>query len=283
MTAERTAQGLVEAREAGLPKPPKIPAPQPEVEVRPLRPKPAAAAPAAKAPSKIDLIRAKARGEARSGRGRRAAPRPRRRPRAGCQAGQEGQAGGGPAQPGLAGRREAQGAGRAARCRARRGDRTIVQAGLLVAAGKLVDGRPLPPRQEPDPLRLPRQPSERPLRRLHRGQLPARQHEPAGQPDRAPGADRRGRGQGRSSLALPRLSRGRFPGARSLRHDGGAVHRPPRAEADPDVGRLRLLPAPQGLSRALLRGTRRRSFPAGSRRASASISGPRRSIPTAPI
>ena len=53
---------------------------------------------------------------------------------------------------------------------------TIVQAGLLVPAEKLVDGRPLPPRPEPDQVRLPRQPPERPLRGLHRGQLPARQH-----------------------------------------------------------------------------------------------------------
>ena len=32
IAAERTAQGLVEAREADLPKPAKIPAPQPEAE-----------------------------------------------------------------------------------------------------------------------------------------------------------------------------------------------------------------------------------------------------------
>ncbi len=55
ITAERTAQGLVEAREETLEKPPIIPAPQPEVEEAP-----AEAAPAApKAPSKLDLIRAK--------------------------------------------------------------------------------------------------------------------------------------------------------------------------------------------------------------------------------
>ncbi|HEV3121642.1 MAG TPA: NADH-quinone oxidoreductase subunit NuoB, partial [Isosphaeraceae bacterium] len=60
--AERTAQGLVEAREADLPTPVMIPAPQPDGE-----PAAEAAAPeaaqAAKPPSKIDLIRAKARGE----------------------------------------------------------------------------------------------------------------------------------------------------------------------------------------------------------------------------
>ena len=72
LAAERTAQGLVEAREADLPKPPKIPAPQPEAEAadapadgrQPRPPRPM---------SKIDMIRAKARGEA-------VEPRPRPRP-----------------------------------------------------------------------------------------------------------------------------------------------------------------------------------------------------------
>ena len=55
LTAERTAQGLIEAREATLEKPvtipaPKVSSPQPAAEV-------------AKTPSKVDLIRAKARGE----------------------------------------------------------------------------------------------------------------------------------------------------------------------------------------------------------------------------
>jgi NADH-quinone oxidoreductase subunit C/D len=59
--AEKTAQGLVEAREATLVKPAKIPAPQPEPEPGE---EAAEAAPAAKGPSKIDLIRAKAKGEA---------------------------------------------------------------------------------------------------------------------------------------------------------------------------------------------------------------------------
>ena len=62
-------------------------------------------------------------------------------------------------------------------------------------------------------------------------------------------------GAGRGPVALSRVSRGRLPGARSLRHDGRPVHGPPRADAHPDVGRLRLLPASQGFPRALLRGT----------------------------
>nr|WP_254053731.1 NADH-quinone oxidoreductase subunit D [Singulisphaera sp. GP187] len=62
LTAEKTAQGLVEAREETLVKPTKIPAPQHEVEPHANGvPEPA---PAAKGPSKIDLIRAKAKGEA---------------------------------------------------------------------------------------------------------------------------------------------------------------------------------------------------------------------------
>jgi NADH-quinone oxidoreductase subunit C/D len=56
LTAERTAQGLVEAREAGLPKPAKIAAPQPEPDAPATPAEPTAARP----PSKIDLIRAKA-------------------------------------------------------------------------------------------------------------------------------------------------------------------------------------------------------------------------------
>jgi NADH:ubiquinone oxidoreductase subunit D/NADH:ubiquinone oxidoreductase subunit C len=66
IAAERTAQGLVDSREAELTKPAKIPAPQPEPAVESAQPDAAAAAPAAaapKAPSKIDMIRAKARGE----------------------------------------------------------------------------------------------------------------------------------------------------------------------------------------------------------------------------
>src|SRR3954465_1356688 len=57
VAAERTAQGLIEAREETLAKPAKIPAPQPDAET-PVdgAPEPT---PAAKGPSKIDLIRAK--------------------------------------------------------------------------------------------------------------------------------------------------------------------------------------------------------------------------------
>ncbi len=53
--AEKTAQGLSEAREADLPRPILIPAPQPPAAVAEVA---APAEPAAKAPSKLDLIRA---------------------------------------------------------------------------------------------------------------------------------------------------------------------------------------------------------------------------------
>ncbi len=63
IAAEKTAQGLVDAREALLPKPPKIPAPQPEPEAAET-PAAAPAGPAApKAMSKLEMIRAKSRGE----------------------------------------------------------------------------------------------------------------------------------------------------------------------------------------------------------------------------
>jgi NADH-quinone oxidoreductase subunit C/D len=64
IAAEKTAQGLVDAREALLEKPAKIAAPQPEPEVTEASPEAAAAAPAApKAMSKLEMIRAKSRGE----------------------------------------------------------------------------------------------------------------------------------------------------------------------------------------------------------------------------
>ena len=233
--------------------------------------------------SKIDLIRAKARGETgadaaaappRPAEAKPAPARPPSRPRR-PSGPRPGPASSGSATPGsheLAERINAElGAGH-------RHDRP---GGLARPGRQARRRRPLPARPEPDQVRLPGQPPERPLRGLHRGQLPARQHRQARQADRAAGPHRRGRGPGRGPLALSRLPRGRFPGARGLRHDGRPLHGPPRAEAHPDVGRLRLLPAPQGLPRALLRRARPRSSPAGSTRASASTSAPRSSTPTA--
>src|SRR5262249_34494780 len=63
ITAERAAMGLLDQREAELPKPAKVPAPQPESEEAAPAPAQSAAPAAPKGPSKIDLIRAKARGE----------------------------------------------------------------------------------------------------------------------------------------------------------------------------------------------------------------------------
>ena len=88
-------------------------------------------------------------------------------------------------------------------------------------------------------------------------------------------------GAGRGPLGHPRLARGRLPGARGLRHDGRPVHRAPRAEAHPDVGRLRLLSRSARTSSNPTTRGRPRSSTAASRRASASTSGPRSSTPTA--
>ncbi len=64
IAAERTAMGLLDAHEAGLPKPTKIPSPQPEAASEEVATTAPAEPAAPKAPSKLDLIRAKARGEA---------------------------------------------------------------------------------------------------------------------------------------------------------------------------------------------------------------------------
>ncbi len=109
LSAERTAMGLVEAREEELPKPPKIAAPQPEAEAAEPTGDGALAPAAAKPMSKIDMIRAKARGESVPAASAEPAATPRSRP--GRQGRQEDEACPGSSQPGLAGRREAQGTG----------------------------------------------------------------------------------------------------------------------------------------------------------------------------
>jgi NADH-quinone oxidoreductase subunit C/D len=62
IAAEKTAMGLLDAHEAKLENPAKIPAPEPLLEAEPETPAIASAAP--KAMSKIEMIKAKARGEA---------------------------------------------------------------------------------------------------------------------------------------------------------------------------------------------------------------------------
>ncbi len=142
LAAERTAQGAVEAREAELPKPPKIPAPQSEVEAQSDGQAPSGngtAAPAVRPLSKIDMIRAKARGEAVPGAGSAAAPAPA--PAAPAPAAKPGKKGkravarpslvwlGDEGLKALAARIDTElGAGTAA----------IVQAGLLIPAEKLI-------------------------------------------------------------------------------------------------------------------------------------------------
>ena len=92
---------------------------------------------AAKPMSKIDMIRAKARGEAVPAAAEPAAA-PARRAGPGRQARQEGEAGRGPAQPRLAGRRGAEGAGRPAQRRSSaRGPRRSSRRGCSSRADKL--------------------------------------------------------------------------------------------------------------------------------------------------
>ncbi|HMB08723.1 MAG TPA: NADH-quinone oxidoreductase subunit NuoB [Isosphaeraceae bacterium] len=135
ITAERTAQGLVEAREEGLVKPAKIPAPQPEAEAEGGDGAPAEPAPAAKGPSKIDLIRAKARGEAipAAGTAPAAAPaKPAAKPAKKLKRAE--------ARPSLAWLGDAGLRALADRINAEFGPRTatIIQAGLLVPPERLV-------------------------------------------------------------------------------------------------------------------------------------------------
>ncbi|QDV34586.1 NADH-quinone oxidoreductase subunit 4 [Tautonia plasticadhaerens] len=137
LTAERTAAGLTEAREATLPRPALIPAPRPEVpeaEEAADGQAESAAAPSGRAMSKIELIRAKSRGEAvpegaAATAAKKAPARPSRKARVA------------PSRPtlvwlgddglkDLAGRLDSEfGEGTA----------TVVRAALLVPAGKLLD------------------------------------------------------------------------------------------------------------------------------------------------
>ena len=205
-------------------KPAKIPAPQPEAEAR-ARPGRGSRR-RAKAMSKIDMIRAKARGEAVADA---AAPRRRRRPkqnplRRPRPARRSSEPKPGPPWSGLATPNIKELADKI-NAELGAGDRDH-HSGRPARQDRQADRRrPLSPRQEPDQVRLPGELAERPLRRLHRGQLPARQHGQSRHDDRAAGSNRRGRGPGRSPVALPCLSGRRLSGARSLRHDGGPLSR----------------------------------------------------------
>ena len=115
---------------------------------------------------------------------------------------------------------------------------SIVQAGLLVQADKLVDVALY--LRDKNPIKYDYLAS---LQSVHyedcievNYQLDSTDQ--ARDADRAAGPHRRGRGPGRSPVALSRLPRGRLPGARGLRHDGRPLHGTPRADAHPHVGRL---------------------------------------------
>jgi NADH-quinone oxidoreductase B subunit len=137
VAAERTAQGLVDQREAEVPKPAKIPAPQPEQEAPEGEPAPAAAA-APKGLSKIDLIRAKARGETPPVESTTAAPADSRPAPAAKPAKKLKKA---EARPSLVWLGAEKLQELAARLGAELGPGTVtvVQAGLLVPANKLVE------------------------------------------------------------------------------------------------------------------------------------------------
>jgi NADH-quinone oxidoreductase B subunit len=134
--AEKTAQGAVEEREEGLTKPAKIPAPQPEAPESADGDGAPAAAPAAKGPSKIDLIRAKSKGEAAPAAEAAPAPAPARPAVKSAKKVKRAEAKPSLVWLGDEGLREL-----AARLDAEigPGTATIVQAGLLVPAGKLLD------------------------------------------------------------------------------------------------------------------------------------------------
>jgi NADH-quinone oxidoreductase B subunit len=136
IAAERTAQGLVEAREAQVEKPAKIPAPQPQPEPAD---EAAAAAAAAKPMSKIDMIRAKARGEAVPDGVAGAAPAAEAKPAPAGKVGKKAKHA--VARPSLVWLGDAGLAELAARINAElgAGTATIIQAGLLVPPEKLVE------------------------------------------------------------------------------------------------------------------------------------------------
>jgi NADH-quinone oxidoreductase subunit C/D len=131
VAAERTAMGLLDQHEAGLTKPPKIPAPHPEAEAGEAE----AAAAAPKAPSKIDMIRAKARGEttAETAPAAEAKPAPTAKPAKKPKRAE--------ARPSLVWLGDAKHSELAARINTELGAGTvaIIQAGLLVQPEKLVE------------------------------------------------------------------------------------------------------------------------------------------------
>jgi NADH-quinone oxidoreductase subunit C/D len=143
ITAERTALGLVEAREALLEKPAKIAAPQPVVESAEDATATETAAAAPKAPSKIDLIRAKSKGEPETG-GETTAPTPAAPAKPAAKPGKKIKVA--EARPTLRWLGDEHLKQLAARINTQFGEGTaqIVHAGLLIAADKLVEvGRDL--------------------------------------------------------------------------------------------------------------------------------------------
>ena len=251
ISAERTAQGLVEAREATLEKPAKIPAPQPEPESTGGGSCPAAAP---KAMSKIEMIRAKARGEAAGRCPRRSTGTTEAdRPGPGRQGRQESPTRHRPPQPRLA--------------RRRRSDKSSPGESMPSSArapsghpGGLSRSRPtsssscaLPSRQEHHQIRLPGQPPERALRRCIEVnyQLDSTIKQGSLIELRVRTAEAEGQGEVPS---LYSVYRGADFQEREV-YDMMGVRFKGHPELTPhlDVGRLCLLPPSQGFPRALLR------------------------------
>ncbi len=138
IAAERTAQGLLDTFQAGLPKPAKILAPQPEPEAAEGDGAAAEAVSAPKGPSKLDLIRAKSRGEAAPD-GAGAAPPAEAKPAPAAKPAKKAKRA--EARPSLVwlGAAKLQELGQRINTEFGAGTVTIIQAGLLVRTDKLVD------------------------------------------------------------------------------------------------------------------------------------------------
>ena len=186
IAAEKTAMGLLDQHESGLVKPAKIPAPQPEPEAETApRPRRTGRRAEGHEQDRHDPRQGTGRGRADGcGPGPGAEPIPRRPPKGGKKVKRA------EARPTLVWLGDAKLKELAERINTELGAGTvsIIQAGLAGQDRPLDRRGSLPPRQESDQVRLSRQPAERSLRRLHRGELPARQHRQARDGDRATGS-----------------------------------------------------------------------------------------------
>ncbi len=243
IAAEKTALGLVDAHEAGAREAGQDRRAAARAGSRPsAAPAAAPAAAAPKAMSKIDMIRAKR--EAKPSRGGRRPPRPKRPPqpsprRPPSPRAARSSSGPRPGRPWSGSATPGSPSWPAASTpRSAQGTVSIVQAALLVPTDKLVDVALF--LRDKNPIKYDYLASLQSVHfedcievnyQLDSTDKPGTLIELRVRTAEAEGA-------GRSPVALPRLPRGRLPGARGLRHDGRPLHGPPRADAHPHVGRL---------------------------------------------